>query len=311
MLAEKQKLPSLPSLRDLVEEELCAVLELSAVSEPLRSAVRYAVLGGGKRIRPLFVLGLALDIGRDPLEVLHRGVALELVHCSTLVHDDLPALDDDDFRRNQPSCHKKFGEATAVLAGDYLIGLAQQCVATSRGGIEDRFGARASAMLAKSFCDVCEGQQIDILERTSINQILDLHLKKTASLFRTALSFAVLGHPSEQELAPLANELGKAVGLYFQAADDFIDVYGGTCDRGRPESSDARNERQTLFSQDHKEEGQRLLMQHEDEVQIALAHLLAALPTPTDAPLFSLLMAQLKQRVYEVRNRLLKDEPTK
>lgn len=310
MLAELQDPMDISSLRELVEQEIESVLELPQVCEPLRSAVRYAVLGGGKRIRPLFVLGLAIDIGRDPLDVLHRAVALELIHCSTLVHDDLPALDDDDFRRNQPSCHKKFGEATALLAGDFLIGLAQQCVLSVRSGVSDTLGAKCSRLLAQSFCDVCEGQQIDILEHVSIEEILSLHMKKTATLFRAALAFSVIGHLQETKLFPLAEELGNAVGMYFQAADDFIDAYGGTKDRGRPESSDVKNERITLFSKENEEAGERLLAQHEEEVERALASFLAQLPTKTELPIFSQLMGQLELRVAEVRKRLLNSVST-
>ena len=118
-------------LLKLIEAELKQVFYAANPCEPLASALHYSVFPGGKRIRPVLALLLFQDLSQDPKNLLRASLALEVFHCATLIHDDMPALDDDDFRRGKASCHKAFGEATALLAGDYLSALAFKCISQS------------------------------------------------------------------------------------------------------------------------------------------------------------------------------------
>jgi geranylgeranyl diphosphate synthase type II len=202
----------------------------------LVESMRYSLLAPGKRLRPLLVLAAAEAVGRDPDEPLRlAAAAVELVHCYSLVHDDLPAMDDDDFRRGQPTNHKVFGEATAILAGDALLTLAFQWLAEAGTAAGAATGEplvaqqtlRAIIALAKAagMSGMVRGQSRDLAEaqHESLQSVERLAAEKTGALFRAALevgaSLADAG-PAQMEALVL---FGEHYGVAFQHADDLAD----------------------------------------------------------------------------------------
>jgi geranylgeranyl pyrophosphate synthase len=213
--------------RALVERELMEALSLADAPARLREAMRYAVLGGGKRLRPLLCLGAAEAVGTDPSAALPAAAAIELVHAYSLVHDDLPSMDDDDFRRGRPSCHRAFDEATAVLAGDALLTLAFE-VACERTRPPERAPAVALAIArAAGAAGMAGGQALDVEaegRELSLDALERLYGLKTGALFEGSVrAGALAAGASEGELARLA-DYARAFGIAFQIVDDVLDV---------------------------------------------------------------------------------------
>ena len=207
----------------------------------LVEAMRYSLLAPGKRLRPILALGAAEAVGatiNDPIKL--AGAAIELVHCYSLIHDDLPSMDDDDFRRGKPSCHKAFGEATAILAGDSLLTLSFEWLAEAgvlaRTAQEEGRWARSSRAVgflhaaralarAAGMAGMVRGQSRDLAGPApkSIPELERLHREKTGALFKAALEVGALaaGAPAT-ELAAL-RDYGDCFGIAFQHADDISD----------------------------------------------------------------------------------------
>jgi geranylgeranyl diphosphate synthase type II len=202
----------------------------------LVESMRYSLLAPGKRLRPLLVLAAAEAVGRDPDEPLRlAAAAVELVHCYSLVHDDLPAMDDDDFRRGQPTNHKVFGEATAILAGDALLTLAFQWLAEAGTAAGAATGEplvaqqtlRAIIALAKAagMSGMVRGQARDLAEaqHESLQSVERLAAEKTGALFRAALEVgAALADAGPAQMEALVR-FGEHYGVAFQHADDLAD----------------------------------------------------------------------------------------
>jgi farnesyl diphosphate synthase len=194
--------------------------------ERLLTAMRYATLGGGKRIRPFLLIESARMVGAEEAGILRAAAALELVHCYSLAHDDLPAMDDDDLRRGRPSLHRAFDEATAILAGDALLTLAFDAIADPETDHDPAVRAELVAMLARAAGPggMAGGQMLD-LATDARDEIAILHMQamKTGALFRFACEAgAVLGRASPEERARLA-AFGARLGTAFQLADDLAD----------------------------------------------------------------------------------------
>ena len=209
----------------------------------LMRAMRHAALANGKRMRPFFVLETGAMFGVSEKSLLRTAAALECVHCYSLVHDDLPCMDDDDFRRGQPTVHKAFDEATAVLAGDALLTLAFKILASS----ETHDDPAVRVLLIERLADasgargMVGGQMIDMLEEESprdLNTITRMQRLKTGALISYALeAAAIIGHAREAErnaLAGFANDLGLA----YQIADDILDAEGDESIVGKALSKD-------------------------------------------------------------------------
>ncbi|HTT08446.1 MAG TPA: farnesyl diphosphate synthase [Gammaproteobacteria bacterium] len=225
---------------------------LPAASVPpqrLHEAMRYSVLGGGKRVRPLLVYltGTALGVAPEILDA--PAAAVELIHAYSLVHDDLPAMDNDDLRRGRPTCHRVYGDAMAILVGDALQTLAFHIL--SRGGQQNPSATQRLAMLetlaeASGSLGMCGGQALDldaVGHQLTLNELENMHLHKTGALIRAsvrlgALSCAGVSTDQLQQLDVYA----RAIGLAFQVRDDVLDVEGATETIGKPQGSDsARN----------------------------------------------------------------------
>jgi farnesyl diphosphate synthase len=237
---------SLPRWRTRVEAELDRWLPPETlVPERLHAAQRYSVLAPGKRIRPALVYATAETLDVPLAQVDAAACAVELIHCYSLVHDDLPAMDDDDLRRGRPTCHKAFDEATAILAGDSLQVLAFQLLAAHPGLPADpavRVAVIELLAVASGTAGMAGGQALDLAAegRTlTLPEVERLHALKTGALIRASVLMAARCCPSlrTDQYQALAR-FGAAVGLAFQVQDDILDVEGDVAVIGKPTGSD-------------------------------------------------------------------------
>jgi len=211
----------------------------------LHEAMRYAVLGGGKRVRPILVYatGAALGISMDALD--GPACAVELIHAYSLIHDDLPAMDNDDLRRGKPSCHRAFDEATAILAGDALHTLAFYILSHDpavQAGAEARLTMMETLALAAGSRGMVGGQAIDLAavgRALDIAELEDMHIHKTGALIRAAVRLAALAAPErDHDALHRLDHYAKCVGLAFQIRDDILDIEGDVALLGKRQGAD-------------------------------------------------------------------------
>jgi farnesyl diphosphate synthase len=218
-------------IETLLDALLAAEPLQGEIARPARllAAMRYATLGGGKRIRPFLLIESARLAGAEEAGIARAGAALELVHCYSLAHDDLPAMDDDDLRRGRPSLHRAFDEATAILAGDALLTLAFDVIADPETDHDPAVRVELVTMLARAagLGGMAGGQMLDLASDTADEAaILRMQGMKTGALFRFACEAgAVLGRAAPDDRARLA-EFGARLGTAFQLADDIVDTAG-------------------------------------------------------------------------------------
>lgn len=215
----------------------------------LDEAMSYSLLAGGKRIRPVLCLGTARAIGRAPEEYLDAAAALEMVHTYSLVHDDLPAMDDDDLRRGKPTSHVKYGVAVAILAGDGLFAEAIGALAASPAPAERVLEAVSLLSTATGVEGMVGGQYIDVSpQRLDAEGLTHLHSLKTGRLIRASVEISLaLGGISEEEREPY-RRFATLIGLLFQIVDDILDVTGNDEDLGKRHGSDERHGKVTYVS---------------------------------------------------------------
>jgi geranylgeranyl diphosphate synthase type II len=227
----------------MVERALEAHLDrCEGAPATLREAMHYSLMAGGKRLRPILALAACEAVGAKPEEAIDAACAVEFVHTYSLIHDDLPAMDDDDFRRGRPTSHKKFGEAVAILAGDALCAEAFRVAAQNRKGREDRVAdvvfelARASGAVG-----MVGGQVIDIEatgKKISVDELETLHRAKTGELLLVAVrAGARMGGADAAAMARL-DAYGRALGLAFQIVDDVLDITADLQTLGKDPGSD-------------------------------------------------------------------------
>jgi len=214
----------------------------------LVQAVRHALMGGGKRLRPALVRLVCSALGGDDAAAAAPAVAVEMVHAYSLVHDDLPCMDDDEWRRGRPTCHVAFGQALAVLAGDALL--------TEAFGVLSGAGGRAAEMAAvlaaaAGPAGMVGGQVLDLslaggaADRAQVEAV---HRAKTAALLGAAAELGALAAGAGDERRAAAREYGLALGLSFQAVDDVLDVTGDAGTLGKTPGKDERHDRATLVA---------------------------------------------------------------
>jgi farnesyl diphosphate synthase len=221
----------------------------------LFEAMRYSSLGGGKRLRAFFVLAGATLFKVSALSALRTACAIEFVHTYSLIHDDLPAMDDDDLRRGKPSCHRQFDEATAILAGDALQALAFEVLAheDTHGDPSVRAALLADLAKASGAHGMVGGQMLDLLAESrggemSIGAITRLQRLKTGALISfSCTAGAILGKASDHPRAALA-AYAHDLGLAFQIADDLLDVEGNVAELGKTPGKDAATGKATFVS---------------------------------------------------------------
>jgi farnesyl diphosphate synthase len=216
----------------------------------LHAAMRYATLGAGKRIRPTLIYATAGAIGLVPEVVDSAACAVELIHAYSLVHDDLPAMDDDDLRRGRLTCHKAFDEATAILTGDALQTLAFQVLALDKGlSAEARVTMIATLARASGSRGMAGGQAMDLAaeaQTPDLAMLENIHIHKTGALIRAGVRMAILAHPVlDPQIAKRLDRYAKCLGLAFQIRDDVLDIEGDSAVIGKTLGKDQAQEKAT------------------------------------------------------------------
>ncbi|WJW79573.1 polyprenyl synthetase family protein [Bartonella sp. TP] len=221
--------------------------------QKLLAAMRYALLNKGKRLRSFLLLKTTELLNGNESAALHVACAIEVVHCYSLIHDDLPAMDDDDLRRGQPTVHKKFDEATAILAGDALLTLAFDILATPQAGLSPASQLQLILELSRAsgLGGMVGGQILDLANENKIaneQEILLTHAMKTGALFNfSAKAGAIISQASEEEVA-IIEAFGSAIGLAFQLADDVLDLTSTSQSLGKTAGKDAKTGKATIAS---------------------------------------------------------------
>jgi geranylgeranyl pyrophosphate synthase len=266
-----------------VEQALKRALNAEAAPPTrLQAAMSYSVLNGGKRLRPLLVYITGEAFGAQAPDLDSPAAAVELIHAYSLIHDDLPAMDDDDLRRGRPTCHKAFDEGTAILAGDALQALAFAVLSAHANGLGDATRVRMLSVLAEAIGTrgMAGGQAVDLEaagqppDATGIEQ---MHRLKTGALIRASVELGALAAPNVGEVDRDAlRRYGDEIGLAFQIQDDILDVTGDTEVLGKRAGADAAHGKPNYPSVFGLPRARELALEHRDRALAALAGLGAA-----------------------------------
>ena len=240
----------LAEYKSLIDSELDRYLTfLPCRQQRLLEAMRYSANAGGKRIRGILALEFARLCGGTTEAALPAACAIEMLHTFSLIHDDLPCMDDDDMRRGKPSCHIAFDEATALLAGDALEIYPFKVIAGSvNHGVTAENALKMSALLAENagHMGMTGGQQIDIqFDDLSPDDLLQMYELKTSRLLQTAAAFGCISAGAVDKTVSKADEYAKKLGIAFQIVDDILDICGDEKELGKPTGSDAVNGKKT------------------------------------------------------------------
>ena len=215
-------------------------------------AMRYSSLCGGKRLRPAIMMEFYRICGGKSNDVLYFAAALECIHTYSLIHDDLPCMDNDELRRGKPSCHMAFGEARALLAGDSLLTFAFELCSRATG-IESEKALSAVGLLAKysGIAGMIDGQELDLEGEgivMELEQIKKMYLQKTGALFKAAAEIGCVLAGADSSALNAARSFADFFGMCFQITDDLLDINGSTGNIGKPVGSDEKNEKSTYVS---------------------------------------------------------------
>jgi geranylgeranyl diphosphate synthase type II len=263
-------------LRSEVERYLSALrFSSDAASAGLEEAMRYSLLAGGKRIRPVLALATARAIGRDPSSVLPLAGAIELIHTYSLIHDDLPAMDDDDMRRGRPTCHRAFGENVAILAGDGLYAEAFRLALTEQEGDRACLLAAVSELAAATGVNgMVGGQYLDVAGTAPDGAagLRRLHELKTGRLIRASVECVLLlDGRGETDTIGFFHNFASELGVLFQIVDDILDVVGSDQDLGKARGSDERLGKRTYVTEFGLEGARRRARESHQSARAALA----------------------------------------
>ncbi|PPC91656.1 MAG: (2E,6E)-farnesyl diphosphate synthase [Methylobacter sp.] len=220
--------------------------------QKLHEAMRYSVLNGGKRMRPMLTYCTGNTLGLSPEILDGPACAVEFIHVYSLIHDDLPAMDDDDLRRGKPTCHVAFDEATAILAGDALQALAFETLAhdaSMSADAEARLQMITILAKASGSQGMVGGQAIDLAsvgQKITLPELENMHIHKTGALIRASVNLATLAKPDiDPELAKKLDRYAKCIGLSFQVKDDILDEESDTATLGKTQGKDKSNDKPT------------------------------------------------------------------
>jgi geranylgeranyl pyrophosphate synthase len=279
--------PADPALREFMAE--CQLRLEGALSQwlppaathpaSLHRAMRYAVLDGGKRIRPTLVYASGQAVGSRREVLDGPACAIEFIHAYSLIHDDLPAMDDDDLRRGKPSCHKAFGEASAILAGDALQSLAFYVMSHDNHltDMATRLRMIETLALAAGSRGMAGGQVIDLEAAgrlLDIAELEDMHIHKTGALIRASVVLGALTAPElEESTLERLDHYAKCIGLAFQIRDDILDVEGETATLGKRSGADLTLEKSTYPALIGLEASRQRAVELNDEAQDSLSGL--------------------------------------
>lgn len=262
--------------QELVECALKDELAQTTVLDPvLRESMEYSLMAGGKRLRPVLLMAAADAVGADGTRFLPVACALEMIHTYSLIHDDLPAMDDDDYRRGKLTNHMVYGDAVAILAGDALLTLAFTVILRQKDvSAETLLRVVDEISRAAGAEGMVGGQVLDLRAegvRISMEELRRVHMGKTGALFRAALrSGAILAGATQEQLAALTS-YADHFGLAFQITDDILDVVGTSEEIGKPVGSDEKNHKSTYVSLTSLEEAQELARRTAEEAEKALS----------------------------------------
>ena len=260
--------------RALLESELERELNLeNALDKALAESMRYSLMAGGKRLRPVLLMEAAEAVGGRGEDYIHAACALEMIHTYSLIHDDLPAMDNDDYRRGKLTNHKVYGAGIATLAGDALLTLAFEVILRQKADSETLCRVIREISQAAGPDGMVGGQAIDMESEgksITMDELRKMHMGKTGALFRAAIrSGAILAGAGETELNALTR-YAEAFGLAFQITDDILDVIGDENEIGKPVGSDERNHKSTYVTLTSLEKARQLAKDAVDEAVLAL-----------------------------------------
>ena len=262
--------------RQLVEAALQKELQKNpAVNEILAASMQYSLMAGGKRLRPVLLMAAAETVGGHGEDYLPMACAIEMIHTYSLIHDDLPAMDNDDYRRGKLTNHKVYGAGMATLAGDALLTMAFEVMLRQTGASAATVLAVVNEMsIAAGPYGMVGGQAIDLEsenQQIDMKRLRQMHMGKTGALFRAAIrSGALLAGASAEALTALTR-YAEQFGLAFQITDDILDVTGDEATIGKPVGSDVRNHKSTYVTLTSLPEARRLAQEAVDEASAALA----------------------------------------
>ncbi len=265
----------------MIEKALYGYLPSSDISEgKLIDAMRYSLEAGGKRVRPMLVMEFNAVCGGNPETALPFACAVEMIHTYSLIHDDLPCMDDDDLRRGKPSNHKVFGEDTALLAGDALQTLAFEILSSEKTAAlaGDKACRKAVNTLAKySGCvGMAGGQMIDLVSENThapLEVVEELIGKKTACLLQAACELGCIAANADDDRIKAASEYGRSIGYAFQIQDDILDMTSSNEVLGKPVGSDEENNKSTIVSLLGIEQSRKLVDEYTAKAIAALGRL--------------------------------------
>lgn len=273
-------LASLPQCQQRVEQFMTDALAVRPLTDDkLLAAMRYSLLLGGKRVRPFLVYSVGQMLGANTADLDGPAAAIECLHTYSLIHDDLPAMDDDDLRRGKPTCHKAFDEATAILAGDALQALAFELLCShpyQQVNLASQLELVKQLALHSGYNGMCGGQAIDLAhtdKAMTLAALENMHQLKTGALIETSVRFGWLcsGKTDENELTALIT-YARALGLAFQVQDDILDIEGDTATLGKPQGSDLEANKATypklLGLEAAKAKAQMLLAEAKDALSV-------------------------------------------
>ena len=261
----------------LVETQLEKELKANpSLDSKLGEAMEYSLMAGGKRMRPMLLMAAADAVGRKGTDFLIAACAMEMIHTYSLIHDDLPAMDNDDYRRGKLTNHKVYGDGMAILAGDALLTLAFEVVLRQEADPAVKLAVVREFAIAAGQSGMVGGQAMDLEaegQKIDMGTLQQLHMGKTGALFHAAIrSGAILAGATEEELAALTTYADK-FGLAFQITDDILDVTGDEALIGKPVGSDERNDKSTYVTLTSLEEARKLAEETVAEAVAALAPL--------------------------------------
>ena len=260
---------------DLINQQLNEIYtENMALNKDLAKAMNYSLMAGGKRLRPILIMAAADALGVDGEKFLRLSTSIEFIHTYSLIHDDLPAMDNDDYRRGKLTNHKVFGEALAILAGDALLTMAFEIIATDKNvDAETKVKIITEMSKAAGAEGMVGGQVIDMQsenKKIDIQTLKQMHAAKTGALFCAAIrSGAILAGANEKQLANLT-EYARQFGLAFQITDDILDVIGDEKTIGKPVGSDEKNHKSTYVTLGSLESAKALAQEAVDKAKASL-----------------------------------------
>ena len=239
----------LSSKRKLINNALGAIIENNSKGTKIKSAMEYSLMSGGKRLRPILCIAAAETVGSHLEDTMGAACAIEMIHTYSLIHDDLPSMDDDDLRRGQPTLHRAFTEGTAVLAGDGLLTLAFEIVGADGRLTSQQVRRIIIQLAAGAGCrGMVGGQQADLdAEGKSVSpeELEYIHSHKTGALLTASVLCGAIAGEAEEEQLKRFREYGMAIGLAFQIKDDLLDVEGETAKLGKSTGQDEKSGKAT------------------------------------------------------------------